>query len=268
MKNILLLLASLSLGFMATSCQNDIDEVINVNDEIAATRAIDEEADESSEDVAARSSLNLTGPTIIYGTTSQSYSTAGYSLVDYKPIWEYGSYLTRTDTGGNSTTASFKLNVSNYTGTTYIKAKLQNRTTGDIDFIVRKNIDCNGPAYGTSSVRVVRSSDGVEVFPASVGLSPNNWYYAYFSNTEVSNMTLNWDFNHATVISQSGYTVYFKTDNYGYSLLTVSGKMPGSSTFKEMLGVTLYGGGSKSGKKSLDISAENNEEQDCDDESK
>ena len=36
-------------------------------------------------------------------------------------------------------------------------------------------------------------------------------------------------------------SIYFKTDSTGWSFLNISGMMPGSSVYKHLLGVTLYG---------------------------
>ncbi|MBO7418338.1 MAG: hypothetical protein J6U14_05330 [Bacteroidaceae bacterium] len=253
MKKHLLFVASLILGFMVTSCQSDMEEVIGIDKDAAITRMLDEETEETA-DESLRTSLSITGPSIISGTTSRSYTATGYSTSTYKTIWEPSSYLQRTDSNGDSPYASFKLVNSSSTADTYLTVKLQNRSTGHIDFTSTIDIGCNGPLAGTSSVRVVRSSDGVEVFPAIVGLSPNTFYYAYFSNSEASNMTLTWIFNHATIYNQYGYTVYFKTDSYGYTFLTVKGRMPNSSTDKTMINdITLYGAPSKSNAKKKEV---------------
>ncbi len=253
MKKILFLISILMLGFMVTSCQSDMEEVMNANDDFATTRSLDDENDDTMDELE-RTSLSISGPSIISGTTSQSYTASGYSTSTYKTIWEPSSYLLRTDSNGDSPYASFKLASSSSTADTYLSVKLQNRSTGHIDFTSTIDIGCNGPLAGTSSVRVVRSSDGVEVYPATVGLSPNTFYYAYFSNSMASNMTLTWIFNHATIYSQSGYSVYFKTDSYGYTFLTVKGRMPYSSTDKTMIdGITLYGGSKKNNAKKKEV---------------
>ena len=62
--------ACLALGFLATSCQNDIDEVINVNDvisDVATTRTYIEEPADNVQYVSldAASSVTFTGPSIM-----------------------------------------------------------------------------------------------------------------------------------------------------------------------------------------------------------
>ncbi len=126
-----------------------------------------------------------------------------------------------------------------------LRAELLYKSNNTLNSADTKTIACNGPFAGTSSVRIVRSSDGVEVYPSSVGLSPNTFYYAYFSNTMASNMALQWEISNidTNYFSSWGYTAYFKTNSVGYCYLTVKGKMPNSSVYKTMIdNITLFGG--------------------------
>lgn len=62
-------------------------------------------------------------------------------------------------------------------------------------------------------------------------------------------MTFKWSFTNAELYSSYGFTAYFKTDYNGYALLTLTGKMAGSTVYKYILGATLYGGVGLSGAK-------------------
>ena len=99
------------------------------------------------------------------------------------------------------------------------------------------------PAQSTPSLRVVRSSDGVEVYPSSTGLCPNTFYYAYLSGTS-SSYSYNWDMNHATVYSSSSSQAYFKTDDQGWTFLDIYAVDTPTGVSQNIYGVTLYGGSS------------------------
>ncbi|MBO7552557.1 MAG: hypothetical protein J6T82_00755 [Bacteroidaceae bacterium] len=250
MKKIYYLFASLTLGLLMASCQNGLEEVINesiVQDELATTRAENVESLDDLEAVMEQTrsvDLDIEGYTIISGINQIQYEVTSDDLNvnNFYIDWDYNSsILYETDGGDGHDYIKLRLVSSTNTSDTYLRVYLRNTTTLAIEYATTIYIGCNGPRANTSSVRVVRSSDGVEVYPALVGLSPDTWYYAYFTNTQVPNMTLQWDFNHATVNINYGYTVYFKTDSTGWSFLNISGMMPGSSVYKHLLGVTLYG---------------------------
>lgn len=250
MKKTFNLLASLTLGLLVASCQNGLEEVINeseVQDELATTRAEEEEPTDDLEAAIERTrsvDLDIEGYTIISGINEIPYDVTSddLNLNNFYIDWDYNSsILYETDGGDGHDYIKLKLVSSTNTSDTYLRVYLRNTTTLAIEYATTIYIGCNGPRANTSSVRVVRSSDGVEVYPALVGLSPDTWYYAYFTNTQVSNMTLQWVFNHVSYYNQYGYTCYFKTDSTGWSFLTVNGKMTDSSVYKYMLGVTLYG---------------------------
>lgn len=263
MKTTKLILASLIIGLIVTSCQSGLEEVIDesaVQEKLATTRAEDEDHSSdinvaelrAAELRAATAGLRISGARIISGTTGQYYSVTSddnsINVSYYDIDWVYNtSVLYETAGGDGNNNVTLKLLSSTNTSDTYLRVYLRDPSTGDISFAVSINIGCNGPLANTSSLRVVRSSDGVEVYPAYVGLSPNTFYYAYLTNTQASNMTLQWVFsngfddgNNAVIYDQYGYTVYFKTSSYGWTFLTVNGKMPDSSVYKYLLGVTLY----------------------------
>ncbi|MDO4186712.1 MAG: hypothetical protein Q4D30_09580 [Bacteroidales bacterium] len=250
MKKTFKLFVSLTLGIMIASCQNGLEEVIDesaVQDELATTRAEDEESENDllAAELRARSvGLTITGDDYIISGTQEVTFQADYSGSFYVD-WDYNTSILYSTAGGdgmNSKTIKLKLVSSTNTNDTYVRVYLKSTSSGPVQYATTIYIGCNGPRANTSSLRVVRSSDGVEVYPSSVGFSPNTWYYAYFTNPYASNMTLQWIFDHATVHSQYGYTAYFKTDDTGWSLLTINGKMPGSTVYKYMMGVTLYEG--------------------------
>ena len=125
-----------------------------------------------------------------------------------------------------------------------MRVYLRNTSSGPVEYAITIYIGCNGPLAGTSSVRIVRASDGLQVYPSNpyIGLRPNTSYYGYFSNSMTSGMDLNWDFNnYATIIWSSDYSVCFQTDSNGWAPLTISGKMPGSSVYKDLLNIYIYG---------------------------
>ena len=246
MKKTFRYLASLTLGFMVASCQNGLEEVINeseVQDELATTRAEDEPTNEIEASMlrGTTTDLSISGYPIISGINEVTYtaSPTGSYYID----WDYDTSVLY-ETGGGDGTNSITLKLINQTNTndTYLSVYLRNSSsTGQIEEAKSIDIGCNGPVAGTSSVQIIRLHDNVEVYPALIGLSPNTSYCAYFSNTQTSIMTLQWLFSYATLYSQNGYMAYFQTDNNGYAFLTVNGKMPDSSVYKNMLGVTLYG---------------------------
>lgn len=274
MKRKLSFIVSLTLGLLMASCQNGLEEIINesaVQDELATTRAEDEEpvddlqaAELQAAELRGRSvGLEILGSRIISGTDEETFNVSvdtslHINLNSYVKEWAYNSgILHKISGGGNSTTITLNLLSSSNTSDTYLTIRLKNPSTGAVEYATTINIGCNGPLAGTSNIRVVRSSDGAEVFPSSIGLRPNTFYYAYFSNSMAYNMSLTWIFNHATIYNSYGYLVYFKTDSAGYSFLTVKGRMPNSSTDKTMINsITLYGGSDSSYTEGEDLDSE------------
>jgi hypothetical protein len=229
---------------MASSCQNDIENELNIFEETATTRAIDED-NEIEKDSPIRS-ISISGDDIISGTEQKTYTAPSYNQTTYKMNWVYdSSAFTCMAGGGDNNYITIKLTDPERLANADLRAELLYRYNNTLHSADTKTIACNGPFAGTSSVRIVRSSDGVEVYPASVGLSPNTFYYAYFTNTMASNMDLDWDITNTdtSYFSSWGYIAYFKTNSVGYCFLTVRGKMPYSNVYKTLLNnITLYGG--------------------------
>ena len=245
MKKHLLLFASLVLGFMVTSCQNDLEEVMDVNDksqEVATTRT---SVDESVEDVqyvsleAARS-ITLSGSSIMVGTNTYYYYVSGI-VTGTNLSWSYDTnvvdYVLSTTAG-----IYLKLKNANSTANTYVRANFTNPSTNTVVYSVYMNVGANGPHYADCSIRVVRSSDGLEAYPSYYGLRPDTWYYGYFYTTTGANLSLRWDFTYSSCSNPTGTPVYFKSGANGYDLVNVYGTLSGSSVEKLLLGVTLYGG--------------------------
>ena len=91
------------------------------------------------------------------------------------------------------------------------------------------------------NLRVIRSSDGAEVYPSGTGLSPNTYYYAYISGADGYNISWQPD-SHIQVLDSSNSMMYFKTDSQGWTLLNIFATDPISTVSQRILGVTLYGG--------------------------
>jgi hypothetical protein len=253
MKKHLFLFTSLVLSFMVSSCQNDIEEVMNTNEDTALTRSIDdtsdvvnEEAPDDINNLLDRSSVpTLTGSSIIQGTEIKEYE------VDFIPTgtyldWYYNSSVFDL-VGSTSTSIYLRLKNSGATDNTYVTAYFRDNTTNAITYSTSINVGANGPHYADCSIRVVRSSDGLEAYPSSYGLRPNTWYYGYFSTTTGASLSLNWDFTYSSCSNPTGTPVYFKSGANGYDLVDVYGTLSGSSVLKLLLGVTLYGGSDKKG---------------------
>lgn len=255
MKKYYYLFASLTLGLLVASCQNGLEEVINeseVQDELATTRA---EEDEPADDIQAAElrardvGLDISGYRIISGTSEVTYTVSATSInvSNYYIEWIYDSGVLNKTAGSNGlgcTSIKLKLLSSSNTSDTYLTVNLRNSSTGPVQYATTIAIGCNGPLAGTSSIRIERASDGLQVYPSNpyIGLRPNTYYYAYFSNTMTSNMDLQWDFyDYATVIWDYDYSACFLTDYNGWTRLKVSGKMAGSSVYKEMLDIYVYG---------------------------
>ncbi len=239
---------------MVASCQSGLEEVIDesaVQNELATTRTGDEDSrnDMGSVKEQSRSVLNISGYRIISGTNQVTYTvtSSDVNVSSYYIDWEYNTSVLYETAGGDgmgSTTITLKLLSSTNTSDTQLTVHLKSSSTGSILYSTTITIGCNGPVAGTSSVRIERASDGLEVYPSnpSVGLRPNTYYYGYLTNTMAPNMTLNWDFDHATVIYNFGNYAYFLTDDYGWTSLTVSGKMADSSVYKHLLSTIIYEG--------------------------
>ena len=234
------LFASLTLGIMVASCQNGLEEVLDpsaVQDELATTRAeietpIDEEI---IEEYATGPAID--GPSIIGGSGSFTYSVI--HPTGTTTTWSYPSNLFNVSYQDNDNLI-VTLKNTNVDADAIIVARYYN-SDGSLHSTYIKYVGINGPYKNTSSVVVVRSSDGAEAYPSTaLRLEPNTWYYAFFSCPVTVSVT-DWVFSNAENISFSGYQCHFKTDSQGWSFLQVKGKMSAFNVEKTLLDVTLFG---------------------------
>lgn len=245
MKKIYYLFASLTLGLFVASCQNGLEEMIDeseVQNELATTRA--EENDSDDEEMPLRYPIGpaISGPTIITGTSNKTFSVIPPNESD-TTIWSYNtSYFNYG--ADNNTTLMISLKNANLAADATITATFRDTINNIVLSQSRFYTGINGPHYNHCSVRVVRSSDGAEVYPShNVYLEPNTYYYAYFSTTTGgSNMSLTWTFyeDEVEIINQYSYTLYFKTGDIDNCFMHIDGKLAGSSITKALLGVSLY----------------------------
>ena len=244
MKTLFKLFASLSLGLMVASCQSGLEEVIDesaVQNELAVTRAeietpIDEEI---IEEYAVGPTIS--GPTIITGTSPYTYSVTP-PLGSTRTNWSYNTSIFNYGSS-NNTTLMISLKNASTTADTSVTATFYD---SDNNVISQSSFDTgvNGPHYNHCSIRVIRSSDGAEIYPNhTVYMEPNTYYYAYFSTSTGGSMSLDWSFydEGMEILSSYAHTLYFKTGSYNYDCsLHVDGRLSGSSITKALLGVVLY----------------------------
>lgn len=244
MKITKLLFASLTLGLLVASCQNGLEEVLEQNavqEKQATTRAeIETPVDEESTEEYAEGPA-ISGPKIITGTSSNTFSVIPPPN-SVNTVWNYSSYYFNHYYSDN-TTLMISLKNANNSGDTTISATFYDSNNN----VISKSwffTGVNGPHSNDCSIRVLRSSDGAEVYPLhNVYMQPNTYYHAYFSTTTGGpNMNLTWSFygNDVDIISQYGYTLYFKTGNVSGCFLHLDGTLYGSSIIKELLGISIY----------------------------
>lgn len=243
------LFASLTLGLFVASCQNGLEEVLEpseVQGRLASTRAeegTNEVGDGEEPLISSTIDLDINGYSIISGSNTQSYTITGNNLNSYYYCWNYNRNVLQV-TDSTTTTITFRLVNSNSTANTSISVTAYRKSDNlEVDAAYR-DIGCNGPCANTSNIRIVRASDGLEVYPSnpSVGLRPYTYYYAYFSNSMASSMTLDWDLDYAFLDYSAGYYAYFHTNDIGWTTVTVYGKMADSSVYKFMLSRIIYEG--------------------------
>ena len=244
MKSKVFFLASLTLGLMVASCQSGLEEVINesaVQNEQPTTRAeietpIDEEI---IEEYAVGPAIS--GPTIITGTNQVSFIVSPPSGCD-KTIWTHNTAIFN-EHGNSKTALTVSLKNANTAADVTITATFYDINNNVISQS-RFYTGINGPHYNHCSIRVIRSSDGAEIYPNHTAyMEPNTYYYAYFSTSTGGSMDLDWSFydEGMEILSSYAHTLYFKTGSYNYDcFLHVDGRMYGSSITKSLLGVTLY----------------------------
>lgn len=244
MKKTFNLLASLTLGLLMASCQNGLEEVINkseVQDELATTRAEDDSSDDEEMPLRYATGPAISGPSIITTTDNVSYIVSHPSN-STRTEWSHNTYLFN-EHGKTQDAIILSLKNANTAADATITATFYD-SNNNVVSQSRYYTGINGPHYNDCSIRVVRSSDGAEVYPNhTVYMEENTYYYAYFSTTTGgTNMNLTWTFydDDVDIISQYGYTLYFKTGDIDNCFLHLDGKLYGSSITKSLLGVTLY----------------------------
>lgn len=257
MKKHYFLLASLSLGLMVASCQNGLEEVIDesaVQDELANTRADEESANDNAPVVIplndsadgfiensryTTSLVPISGPNVISGTEVGLFSVT--LPPDKSIVWSYNTNLLTLAPGSTTTGLRLKLINTNSTSDTSVVVYIYN-SDGSLYSSDAIQVGLNGPHANHCSLQVVRSSDGLEVYPThNAYMEPYSYYYANFSSSVPYGMTLNWQYTYANYTDNStNNTSYFQTDDNGYVLLNIYGKMTGSSVWKKLMAVTLY----------------------------
>lgn len=263
MRTNIYLFASLTLGLFVASCQNGLEEVIDesaVQNEQAATRADEEEnsaaedeeiydvtivpVTETEDDMLEIMATYTSGPTINGSSIIGRYETVNYSFASV-PVgtdhfaWSYDTSRFSGVTSGKN----LYLTLTDETSTVDITLYLYfYDSSNNILAVSSKPLGVNGPRLNSSTVRILRSSDGVEAYPSTaVRLEPNTYYYGYFNGLSSVFLT-DWDFNgHATWINEPSYPVHFLTDSQGWCFLDVYGYMSSYGVVKKLVSVTLYG---------------------------
>ena len=153
--------------------------------------------------------------------------------------WSYDTNLfSRVSASGNSIVLTPK--TISVTGVGVVAAQLSN-SSGVLVGRSSLSVYVNRLPPMSASIRVVRSSDGAEVYPSGSGLSPDSYYYAYISGVGGYSITWQPD-SHAQILSSSNSMLYFKTDSQGWTILRVNATDQTTGVTQKILDVTLYGG--------------------------
>ena len=138
----------------------------------------------------------ISGHPIVSNSVSSTFSLA-FAPQNLSIKWVFNTNLFTAigSTTGSSVTLKAKSTSAVGTGTLTAQFKKNGIVVATSTYTIYAN---RLPSFGNLSLRVVRSSDGVEVYPAYVGLCPNTYYYAYLTGT-YNNYNYTWDMNHATV---------------------------------------------------------------------
>lgn len=181
----------------------------------------------------------ISGHPIVSNSVSSTFTLA-FAPLNLSIQWVYNTNLFTAigSTTGSSVTLKAKSTSAVGTGTLTAQFKNNGIVVATSTYTIYAN---RLPSFGNLSLRVVRSSDGVEVYPAYVGLCPNTYYYAYLTGT-YNNYNYTWDMNHATVYNSSYNQAYFKTDSEGWTFLDIYATDSASGVSQNIHGVTLYGG--------------------------
>ena len=184
-----------------------------------------------------RKDIYIRGHQITTPSTSTTLSV-GYIPLGTTLTWTCSSTMTKMSSSGLN--AVFKANsTSKTTGTVTATFK---DGYGNDKYTYTYTVYLNKlPPFGSMSLRVVRSSDGLEVYPSSYGLCPNTFYYAYLTGAS-ANYSYNWDMNHATVYSSNSGQAYFQTDSQGYTFFDLYATDTPTGVTEKVYSATLYGG--------------------------
>jgi len=184
----------------------------------------------------------FSGPLMVGGTTS------GSIIVTNKPAnatltWSYNTnLLTQVSSSANSIV--LKPKTATTVGDATVTATLS--YPGGVQKSANRYVGVGGPHYMNVQLVVTASSDGSQAYPSG-GLCPNSYYYAYLdAGTTLTNV--NWGASsHLNVISASNSQLYFGTNSAGYGMLSITATVPAYGISKNILGVTLMGGGCSKG---------------------
>ena len=185
MKKTFKLLVSLTLGIMIASCQNGLEEVIEestVQDELATTRAeIETPVDEEIlEEYAVGPTID--GPQIIINTNSKVYIVTP-PTGSVNTVWSISNPSLFNIIDEDDGQYIIKLINTSSTADVTITATFYDSNNNVISQS-RFYVGINGPHVNHCSLQVVRSSDGVEVYPThNTYMDPYSYYYAYFSSS-------------------------------------------------------------------------------------
>ena len=244
MKKYYYLFASLTLGLLVASCQNGLEEMIDeseVQNELATTRAeietpIDEEI---LEEYAVGPTID--GPQIITNTNSKVYEVTPPNG-SVNTVWSISNSNLFNVIDSDEEQYIIKLTNTSSTADVTITATFYDSNNNVISQS-RIYVGINGPHANHCSLQVVRSSDGVEVYPThNAYMDPYSYYYAYFSSSSAPyGMTLDWQYQFIDHDDNStSNTSIFQTNDNAYAVLNIYGKMPGSTIWKKIMGVTMY----------------------------
>ncbi len=187
-----------------------------------------------------RKDLYVRGHNVVSNSYSGTFSV-GFIPYNASLTWTYSTgVFTKLSSSGTNIVLKPKTTSTNTSGTLTATFK---DPSNNVIYTDTYTVYANCLPSGGLSLRVVRSSDGVEVYPSYVGLCPNTYYYAYLSGSD-SSYSYNWSMNHATVYNSNYNQAYFKTDSEGWTFLDLYATDPISGVTDNIYGVTLYGGSS------------------------
>ncbi|MGP1476180.1 MAG: hypothetical protein ACTTJK_01725 [Phocaeicola sp.] len=182
--------------------------------------------------------LEVSGSVMI-GKNEQKTFSINYIPYGTTLTWDYSTSLfTKVSASGKNIV--LKLKSPTIIGDGSLTAIIKD-SQGNVKHTITHYIGANGPHYSYVHVRIIRSSDGVQVYPNGPGLCRNRYYYAYL--TVPVNLSVTWSPSHVQILSSSDSMMYFKVDDAGYSVLHIYGVVAEYGVSKQIFGVTIPGGG-------------------------